>query len=67
MSATLLAEVSAIMNARPLAPISTDPNSSDLLTPATILTQKVGVLSPPPGDFEKGSLPPEMETSSTTC
>lgn len=53
MLATFLAEVSAIMNARPLAPISSDPNSPALLTPATLLTQKVGVLSPPPGDFEK--------------
>ncbi len=41
------------MNARPLAPISSDPNSPDLLTPATLLTQKVDVLSPPPGDFGK--------------
>lgn len=53
MLATFLAEVSAIMNSRPLAPISSDPNSPALLTPATLLTQKVGVLSPPPGDFEK--------------
>ncbi len=53
MLATFLAEVSAIMNARPLAPISSDPNSPDLLTPATLLTQKVGVLSPPPGTLKR--------------
>lgn len=35
-----LAEVSAIINARPLVPVSSDPESPVLLTPATLLTQK---------------------------
>ncbi|KAI4800944.1 hypothetical protein KUCAC02_006209 [Chaenocephalus aceratus] len=48
---TLLAEVGAIMNTRPLGPISTDPPDPLVLTPATILTQKKGTFSTPPGDF----------------
>ncbi|XP_051934866.1 uncharacterized protein LOC127609150 [Hippocampus zosterae] len=47
---TLMAEVSSIINARPLVPISTDPSSPFLLCPAMILTQKRHV-PPPPGDF----------------
>nr|XP_054587010.1 uncharacterized protein LOC129152514 [Nothobranchius furzeri] len=47
---TLMAEVSSIINARPLVPISTDPSSPFILCPAMILTQKQGVPSPP-GDF----------------
>lgn len=37
---TLMAEVTAIINARPLIPISSDPESSFLLTPASLLTKK---------------------------
>ncbi len=37
---TLMAEVSAIINARPLVPVSTDPYSPCILTPAMLLTQK---------------------------
>ncbi|KAK0145861.1 hypothetical protein N1851_015210 [Merluccius polli] len=47
---TLMAEVSAIINARPLVPISSDPSSPVLLSPAMLLTQKPGLLAPP-GDF----------------
>ncbi|KAM9463019.1 uncharacterized protein Hap1MRO34_016877 [Clarias gariepinus] len=47
---TLMAEVSSIINARPLVPISSDPASPFLLCPAMILTQKLHVPSPP-GDF----------------
>lgn len=47
---TLMAEVTAIMNARPLVPVSNDPENSFILTPSMLLTQKVGV-PPPPGDF----------------
>lgn len=49
---TLMAEVGAIINARPLAPISSDPDSPFLLTPAMILTQKVCTPLAPPGAFE---------------
>nr|XP_049589529.1 uncharacterized protein LOC125977236 [Syngnathus scovelli] len=37
---TLMAEVSAIINARPLVPISSDPSASVLLSPSMLLTQK---------------------------
>ncbi|XP_063761823.1 uncharacterized protein LOC134879300 [Eleginops maclovinus] len=47
---TLMAEVTAILNARPLVPVSNDPENPFILTPSMLLTQKVGV-PPPPGDF----------------
>ncbi|XP_026042220.1 uncharacterized protein LOC113033090 [Astatotilapia calliptera] len=47
---TLMAEVVAIINARPLIPVSTDPSDPVLLTPATLLTQKMGTPSAPPED-----------------
>ncbi|VDI07434.1 Hypothetical predicted protein [Mytilus galloprovincialis] len=37
---TLMAEVSAIVNSRPLVPVSTDPENPLILTPAMLLTQK---------------------------
>ena len=37
---TFMAEVSAIMNNRPLVPVSVDSGSPYILTPATLLTQK---------------------------
>ncbi|XP_014911401.1 uncharacterized protein LOC106961853 [Poecilia latipinna] len=43
---TFMAEVTAIVNARPLVPISTDPEAPLVLTPAMLLTQKTG--APPP-------------------
>ncbi|KAI3356755.1 hypothetical protein L3Q82_003433 [Scortum barcoo] len=43
---TLMAEVSAIMNARPLVPVFSDPSSPVLLTPAMLLNQKPGVPAP---------------------
>ena len=53
---TLMAEVSAIMNARPLIPVSSDPESPIILTPLMLLTQKTGTPPPPPSDFGKGEL-----------
>lgn len=53
---TLMAEVSAIINARPLAPISTDVDSHFLLTLAMILTQKDCTTVPPPGSSETADL-----------
>lgn len=52
----LMAEVTAIINARPLVPVSTDTEARLILTPSTLLTQKFGVLSPPPGDFTKADM-----------
>jgi hypothetical protein len=37
---TLMAEVTAIVNARPLVPVSTDSESPLVLSPATLLTMK---------------------------
>lgn len=49
---TLMAEVMAIMNARPLVPVSTDPEAPEILSPAMILTPKTIPVLSPPGDFE---------------
>lgn len=38
---TLMAEVSAIINARPLVPVSSDHDCPEILSPAMLLTQKV--------------------------
>lgn len=51
-----MAEVSAIVNARPLVPVSSDPDAPEILTPATLLTQKPQQLKPPAGDFNAGDL-----------
>lgn len=48
---TLMGEVTAIMNARPLVPISTDYEKTEILTPAMLLTQKACAVSAPPGEF----------------
>ncbi|KAI4881114.1 hypothetical protein NFI96_016565, partial [Prochilodus magdalenae] len=52
---TLMAEVCAIINARPLVPISADPSLPVLLTPAMLITQKPGV-SAPAGIFTEKDL-----------
>lgn len=48
---TFMAEVMAIMNARPLASVSTDPDMPAFLTPAMLLTQKMSAISAPSGNF----------------
>ncbi len=54
---TLMAEVTAIMNARPLIAVSSDPESLLILTPAMLLTCKTGSTPPPPsGSFEETHL-----------
>ncbi len=53
---TLMAEVMAIMNSRPLTPISTDACMPQVLSPAMLLTQKASVAPAPPGNFELGHL-----------
>ena len=53
---TLMAEVSAIMNSRPLAPVSTDPEAPQILSPSMILTQRPSPLPPPPGVFKPTDL-----------
>lgn len=49
---TLIAEVTAIMNARPIVPVSSDPDMPTVLTPAMLLTQKVDSVSAPSGDLD---------------
>ncbi|XP_041417319.1 uncharacterized protein LOC108712235 [Xenopus laevis] len=53
---TFLAEVSAIMNARPLTTLSSDPEDLMILTPAMLLTQKTSTLSAPSGEFTEKDL-----------
>ena len=53
---TFMAEVTAIVNARPLTSVSTDPDQPVILTPAMLLTQKVGTPPVPPGQFDSSDL-----------
>ncbi|XP_072926516.1 uncharacterized protein [Hemitrygon akajei] len=52
---TLMAEVTTIINARPLLPASFDPENLFILSPSMLLTQKAGD-APPPGDFSDKDL-----------
>lgn len=47
---TFMAEVAAIINARPLVPVTMDPDESFILTPA-VFAQKVNVVAAPAGKF----------------
>ncbi|KAK3735149.1 hypothetical protein QZH41_000926 [Actinostola sp. cb2023] len=49
---TLMAEISAIVNGRPLVLLSCDPTAPEVLTPSTILTLKPRTLKAAPGDFD---------------
>ncbi|XP_026147341.1 uncharacterized protein LOC113121247 [Carassius auratus] len=49
---TLMSEVMAIMNARPLLPISSDPDTLEVLSPAMLLNQKASTVPAPLGDFD---------------
>ncbi|KAJ8014077.1 hypothetical protein DPEC_G00036510 [Dallia pectoralis] len=53
---TLMAEVTAIINARPLVSVSVDPDFPLILTPAMLLAQKDGRSPAPPGDFNDKDL-----------
>ena len=53
---TIMAEVMAIMNARPLVPVSSDPAMRIVLTPAMLLTQKMSTVSAPSGNFQMADL-----------
>lgn len=45
---TFMAEVAVIINARPLVPVTTDPDESFILTPAVL---KVNFVAAPAGEF----------------
>lgn len=47
---TFLAEVTAIINARPLVPVSSDPEHPHILSPSILLTQKSRACIPPLSD-----------------
>nr|XP_054598158.1 uncharacterized protein LOC129163741 [Nothobranchius furzeri] len=49
---TLIAEVVAIMNSRPIVPVSSDPDAPTVLTPSMLLTQKLDSASFPSGDLD---------------
>ncbi|XP_048855417.1 uncharacterized protein LOC125723046 [Brienomyrus brachyistius] len=53
---TLMAEVTAIVNARTLTAVSADPDNPVILTPAMLLTQKVATPPIPPGQFDNSDL-----------
>ena len=53
---TLVAEVTAIVNARPLVPVPSDPDMPEILTPATLLTHKSKALKATPGNFRIADL-----------
>ncbi len=46
----------AIMNARPLLPISSDPDTLEVLSPSMLLTQKASTVPAPLGDFDMKDL-----------
>lgn len=49
---TLMAEVSAMINSRPIVPISYDPNSPQILSPSSLLTQKFENEELPSGNID---------------
>ncbi|XP_068218281.1 uncharacterized protein [Palaemon carinicauda] len=53
---TLLTEVEATVNDRPLTTVSDSPDDLQPLSPAQLLTQKSSVVMPPPGVFQKGDM-----------
>jgi hypothetical protein len=53
---TFLAEVCAIVNGRPIVPVSSDPESPLILSPAMLLTQKSDCYPAPVGTFETKDL-----------
>ena len=50
---TFLAEATAIINSRPLVPVSTDPEYPFILTPYTLITQKTDKGGEPLGPFDE--------------
>ena len=53
---TLMCEVEAIINSRPMTTVSADPDDMEPLTPNNILTMKSGVILPPPGTFQRSDI-----------
>ena len=55
---TLMAEVAAIVNTRPISALPSDPDDPQPLSPVMLLTLKTRPARPPPGQF----LPPDIYT-----
>ena len=53
---TLMAEVTGIVNARPIAAVPSDVDEPQPLSPSMILTMKTRPLGPPPGNFVPADL-----------
>ncbi|VDI05250.1 Hypothetical predicted protein [Mytilus galloprovincialis] len=53
---TSFAEVCAVVNGRPIVPVSSDPESPLILSPAMLLTQKAGCYPAPIGTFDTKDL-----------
>ena len=53
---TLMCEVEAVSNSRPLTTVSGEPGDLEPLTPNHILTTKSTVILPPPGEFQKNDV-----------
>ncbi|VDI05043.1 Hypothetical predicted protein [Mytilus galloprovincialis] len=49
---TLMAEVCAIVNSRPIVPVSTDPDSPTILSPASLITQKTNQIQSSFGPYD---------------
>jgi len=53
---TLICEVEAVNNSRPLTTVSGEPNDLEPLTPNHIFTTKSTVILPPPGKFQNSDM-----------
>lgn len=53
---TFMAEVAAVISARPLVSLTTDPDESFILTKAALLTQKGNSVTAPAGEFGASDL-----------